>query len=956
MRGFPDRLRKRIDRTHPEVHLRPGVIGGIPTVFVDSAETQRVYMAPFAPWPRVVAYRHRSSRRKMARSLVIVESPAKARTINRYLGKDYIVKSSVGHIRDLPVSGKGSDPKARAREAAKTRKLDPQARQAYKKKRAREQLVRRMGVDPDNAWAATYEVLPGKEKVVAELKRLAEHADEIYLATDLDREGEAIAWHLKETIGGDPTRYRRVVFNEITRRAIQEAFANPTSIDGDRVNAQQARRFLDRVVGFELSPLLWSKVARGLSAGRVQSVAVRVIVEREREIRAFVPEEYWEAFADLTRASETDVCRFQVVKDRGEHYRPNTQAESDDAMSRLRDQAVSIASREDKPTWTKPNPPFITSTLQQAASTRLGFSVKKTMTMAQRLYEAGYITYMRTDSTNLSADAVEVCRQFVGREFGERYLPERPTTYSSKADAQEAHEAIRPSDVNVAATGLTGVDGDAVRLYELIWRQFVACQMPRAEYTSTVVLAKAGDFQLSVRGRILRFDGYTRVLPTVARKEDEQTIPDFREGEPLAISALDPIQHFTKPPPRFGEASLVRELEKRGIGRPSTYAAIISTIQDRGYVTLNSRRFYAERIGELVTDRLIENFGHLMDYGFTAQMEQELDQIAEGRAEWQGVLDKFYVDFTQRLAKAQHATSGMRPNEPTDTDIECNSCGRHMQIRTGSTGVFLGCSGYGLPPKERCTETMNLVPGDEIVDVETDEEGESRLLRSKERCATCATPMNSYLIDTHRKLHVCGDNPDCSGFRVEQGEFRIKGYDGPVIACDKCGEDMQLKTGRFGKYFGCSSSDCKNTRKLLRSGEPAPPKADPIPMPELRCVKVDDHYILRDGAAGIFLAASQFPKHRETRAPKIAELKAHGNELDPKFQYFLSAPETDHDGNPAIVKFRRKSKEQYLASEHDGKATGWTATYENGAWVETIKATKRTKRATAPRKRKNSRE
>ena len=371
----------------------------------------------------------------MARSLVIVESPAKARTINRYLGNDYIVKSSVGHIRDLPVSGsgKGSDPKARAREAAKTRKLAPKAKEAYKKKRARAQLVRRMGVDPDNAWAASYEVLPGKEKVVDELKKLAERADEIYLATDLDREGEAIAWHLKETIGGDPARYRRVVFNEITRRAIQEAFANPTAIDTDQVNAQQARRFLDRVVGFELSPLLWSKVARGLSAGRVQSVAVRLIVEREREIRAFVPEEYWEAFADLTRADETDVHRFQVVKDRGEHDLPNSQADSDDAMSRLRDQAVSIASREDKPTSTKPNAPFITSTLQQAASTRLSFSVKKTMTMAQRLYEAGYITYMRTDSTNLSADAVEACRVPAG-ETGDLYQQSGCST-SARSDS-----------------------------------------------------------------------------------------------------------------------------------------------------------------------------------------------------------------------------------------------------------------------------------------------------------------------------------------------------------------------------------------------------------------------------------------------------------------------------------------------------------------------------------------
>jgi DNA topoisomerase-1 len=530
----------------------------------------------------------------MARSLVIVESPAKARTINRYLGKDYIVKSSIGHIRDLPTGGKASDPKARAKEAAKTRKLSAKAKETYRKQRARTQLVRRMGVDPEHDWKATYEILPGKEKVVDELRKLAEKSDQIYLATDLDREGEAIAWHLKETIGGDPDRYRRVVFNEITRKAIQEAFANPTSIDASRVSAQQARRFLDRVVGFELSPLLWAKVARGLSAGRVQSVAVRLIVEREREIRAFIPEEYWEAFADLKRPNDDEAYRFQVFKDRGENYRPTSAEQSDDAMSRLRGKPFTVESREDRPTTTRPNAPFITSTLQQAASTRMSFSVKKTMTMAQRLYEAGYITYMRTDSTNLSSDAVASVREYIGKEFGAQYLPEQPNTYASKAAAQEAHEAIRPSNVGTAPSMLTGMEDDAVRLYEMIWRQFVACQMPPAEYTSTTVIAQAGDFEARIRGRILRFDGFTRVLPAVARKDEDRTLPDFIAGETLAVEAIEPIQHFTKPPPRYGEASLVRELEKRGIGRPSTYAAIISTIQERGYVTLTARRFHAE--------------------------------------------------------------------------------------------------------------------------------------------------------------------------------------------------------------------------------------------------------------------------------------------------------------------------------------------------------------------------
>ena len=871
----------------------------------------------------------------MARSLVIVESPAKAKTINRYLGKDYVVKSSVGHIRDLPVSGKGSDPQKRAKEAAKTRKLSPAKKEAYKRKRARDQLVRRMGVDPDRGWRAHYEILPGKEKVVDELKSLADKSDQIYLATDLDREGEAIAWHLKETIGGDPDRFHRVVFNEITRRAIEEAFANPTRIDTNRVNAQQARRFLDRVVGFEVSPLLWAKVARGLSAGRVQSVAVRLIVEREREIRAFVPEEYWEVFADLARSTpEAEICRFQVAKDGDESFRPSDGAATEEAVARLKQRTVEVTDRDDRPTSTRPGAPFITSTLQQAASTRLGFGVKKTMMLAQRLYEAGYITYMRTDSTNLSGEAVAACRAYIGQQFGDRYLPETPNLYSSKADAQEAHEAIRPSNVGTLSRSLSGVDPDAVRLYELIWRQFVACQMPPALYTSTNVTARAGEFELRARGRILRFDGYTRVLPPGARRDEDTILPDFRPGEALRQVEVESVQHFTKPPPRYGEASLVRELEKRGIGRPSTYAAIISTIQERGYVSLEQRRFHAEKIGELVTDRLMESFSDLMDYGFTAGMEQELDQIAEGDADWKRVLDEFYGEFSNKLEKAQDPKRGMRPNVPTTTDVPCARCGRPMQVRTGSTGVFLGCSGYALPPRERCTYTVNLIPGDEVVDVEGDDEAESRLLRTKRRCPVCGTPMSSYLIDETRKLHVCANNPDCTGYEIEAGEFRIKGYDGPTIECDKCGAEMQLKTGRFGKYFACTGTDCKNTRKLLRNGEPAPPKSPPVPMPELRCAKVDDHYVLRDGASGIFLAASQFPKHRETRAPMVSELKPHANELDPKLKFLLDAPERDPDGHPAVIRFSRKTRQQYVTSEVDGKPTSWRAVYRDGRWAQ----------------------
>ncbi|MGD8176491.1 type I DNA topoisomerase [Marinimicrobium sp. ARAG 43.8] len=870
----------------------------------------------------------------MGKSLVIVESPAKAKTINKYLGNDYIVKSSVGHIRDLPTSGnsKPVDPKERARQAAKTRKLSPKEKEKYKAKKQKDQLIKRMGIDPEHGWQAHYEILPGKEKVVDELRKLAAKADTIYLATDLDREGEAIAWHLQESIGGNPDQYRRVVFNEITKSAIQNAFKQPGRLDRDRVNAQQARRFLDRVVGYMLSPLLWEKIARGLSAGRVQSVAVRLVVEREREIRAFVPEEYWTLGAQL-KASSGDAVRFEVKKQGETAFKPLNESQTMAAVQVLESARYEVVDREDKPTKSKPPAPFITSTLQQAASTRLGFGVKKTMMMAQRLYEAGYITYMRTDSTNLSQEAVTNCREYIGEQYGKRYLPESPAVYSSKAGAQEAHEAIRPSSVSVKPNQLSGMERDAERLYTLIWQQFVACQMSPAEFTSTSVVVKADEFELRTRGRVIRFDGFMKVLPPVAKKDEDVVLPDIKVGQVLPLIKLEPSQHFTKPPARFTEASLVKELEKRAIGRPSTYASIISTIQDRGYVRLENRRFYAEKMGDIVTERLVESFDDLMDYGFTASMEDSLDDVAQGDKNWQQLLDEFYAEFTRKLERAQRAEEGMRTNAPTDTDIKCDQCGRPMQIRTGSTGVFLGCSGYSLPPKERCKNTMNLLPGEEALDVDADEEAESRLLRTKRRCKLCNTAMDSYLLDSKRKLHICGNNPDCPGYEVEEGSFKIKGYEGPTLECDKCGSEMQLKTGRFGKYFGCTNSECKNTRKLLKSGEPAPPKMDPVPMPELACEKVDDTYVLRDGASGLFLAASQFPKNRETRAPLVAELLPHKSEIDPKYKFLFSAPTEDSDGNATVIRYSRKTKEQYVQSEVDGKATGWKAFYEKGKWV-----------------------
>lgn len=873
----------------------------------------------------------------MGKSLVIVESPAKAKTINKYLGKDFIVKSSVGHVRDLPTAGQSTGEKKAA--AISTKGMSAEEKARVKKEKDRKALIKKNGVNPYHDWEANYQILPGKEKVVSELQKLAKDADCVYLATDLDREGEAIAWHLREIIGGDEERYKRVVFNEITKNAIQQAFQTPGELNMDGVNAQQARRFMDRVVGFMVSPLLWKKVARGLSAGRVQSVAVKLLVEREREINAFVPEEFWDIHANTKTKDKSDFKLLVAQKD-GVAFKPVNETETKAAISVLENASYEVCKREDRPTKSKPSAPYITSTLQQAASTRLGYGVKKTMMLAQRLYEAGYITYMRTDSTNLSAEAVDAVRDFIGSEFGDKYLPAKPLTYGSKEGAQEAHEAIRPSDVSVKAEDLQGVDADAHKLYSLIWNQFVACQMTPAEYDSTTISVKAAEYRLKAKGRILKFDGWTRVQRPMGKNEDT-ILPAVQLGDKLSLESLDPKQHFTKPPARFTEAALVKELEKRGIGRPSTYASIISTIQDRGYVKVDQRRFYAEKMGEIVTDRLDDSFNDLMNYDFTARMEQKLDQIAEGEVNWKAVLDNFFADFTGDLEKAEldESEGGMKLNHIVMTDIECPTCGRPMGIRTASTGVFLGCSGYALPPKERCKTTINLGDEEGIINV-LEEDVETAALRAKKRCPICETAMDAYLIDDKRKMHVCGNNPNCEGYVVEYGEFKVKGYDGPVVECDKCGSDMVLKNGRFGKYMDCTSETCKNTRKILKNGEVAPPKEDPVHFPELPCENSDAYFVLRDGASGLFMAASNFPKSRETRAPLVSELARFEERLPEKFKYLTTAPQEDPDGRPAVVRFSRKTKENYVRSEDDGKPSGWTALYVDGKWEVTDKRKK----------------
>ena len=862
------------------------------------------------------------------KSLVIVESPAKAKTINKYLGSDYIVCSSVGHVRDLPTSGGKKNSQSKAN--------DSLSKNLTKEEKAHQALVRRMGVDPEHDWQAVYEVLPNKTKVIKELKSLAKHADTIYLATDLDREGEAIAWHLKEVIGGSDDKYQRVVFNEITKSAIQNAFKHPTKLNTDRVNAQQARRFLDRVVGFMVSPLLWQKIARGLSAGRVQSVATRLVVEREHDIRAFIPKEYWQIHADTHRKTgkNATAIRLEAIKQAGKPLTLGNKEQTDAVLAILKKADYVVKEREEKPTQSKPSAPFITSTLQQAASTRLGFSVKKTMMLAQRLYEAGHITYMRTDSTFLSADALAGVRDYIQANFGDKYLTDKPNFYGNKQNAQEAHEAIRPSDVKVKSTQLKGVERDASRLYELIWRQFVACQMPPARYQSVTLLVTADDIELKARGRTMTFDGHTKIQPPA--KNDDTLLPEVQAGEQLILDKLDPSQHFTKPPARYTEASLVKELEKRGIGRPSTYAAIISTIQDRGYVKLENKRLFAEKMGDIVTDRLIHSFPDLMDYAFTAGLEDKLDDVAEGDKEYKTVLDEFYGDFKNKLEHAKQP-NGMRLNDPTDVpDVHCDLCGRPMQLRTGSTGVFLGCTGYNLPPKERCKGTKNLMPVEAfnlLADTD-DDTAEVKDLMEKKRCPKCRTAMNGYIVDGGLKLHICGNNPDCDGHILEEGKFEVPGSDAPTIDCDKCNGQMALKTGRFGPYFACQK--CDNTRKVLKNGEPAPPRMDPIDLPQLKSNKHDDHFILREGAAGLFLAASKFPKIRETRAPKLTEIRQVQEQMEDKFQYLFTAPNEDSDGNPTILRWSRKNQEQYIGSENPktGKATKFTLVYRQGKWIK----------------------
>ena len=857
----------------------------------------------------------------MPRSLVIVESPAKAKTISKYLGSDYVVKSSVGHIRDLPKKGKNVKEKITLPKG-----LSPEEKIIQKKINDRKRLVRRMGVDPDNSWAATYEVIPEKEKVIKELKSIAKKCDSVILATDLDREGEAIAWHLRESLTKENKNFSRVRFNQITRDSIQKAFEEPLDIDTNLVNAQQARRFLDRVVGFELSPLLWAKVARNLSAGRVQSVALRLLVEREKKIREFKPEEYWDI--SFTGSKNSQPINFSLSRKKSDPLLKEEEAKHIESLILNSDLKISDVIK--KPTNSKPRPPFITSTLQQAASTRLGFSVSRTMRAAQKLYENGLITYMRTDAPSLSKESILDARAYIEKNFGDAYLTNAPRIYSSKENAQEAHEAIRPTNAHVTVAHIHDQKDDERKLYEIIWEQFIACQLPDADFLSTSVFIEFEAYQFQAKGREILFDGFLKVYKQKESDEDQQ-LPSLTSGDLLEFDSHKLDKKFTKPPARFSEAALVKELEKKGIGRPSTYANIISTIQDRGYAAIINRRFFVNKIGMIVSDRLLENFDDIMDYNFTASFENRLDDIANGEAHWLEVLNEYYKAFQADLDQAMDEFNGMRRNNPVITPLSCPECNtNNLNIRNSATGVFLSCSGYNNAQEYQCKKTLNLISGDEAISIDDQQEAENLLI--KRRCPKCDVSMDNYLIDEGMKLHVCSNNPDCDGVEVEEGAFKLKGYDGPTLDCHKCGADMQLKTGRFGKYFACSNNNCDATRRLQRNGEPYPIFMDPIPLPQLQCSKVEDHFLLRDSLKGLFLAASQFPKNREARAPEVSELKMAAEALPKKHQFLLSAPEHDDDGNPFIVRYNKTEDTHYLSAEKDGKKTGITAIYSNNSW------------------------
>ena len=723
----------------------------------------------------------------MSKSLVIVESPTKAKTINKYLGNDFEVEASLGHIKDLPKS--------------------------------------KLGVDIEGDFGTEYDIIPGKEKVVAKLKKMAKTASAIYLAPDPDREGEAIAAHLAEELvdgskkkkGGTPVH--RVTFNEITKKAVQDAFQHPREIDRNLVDAQQTRRVLDRIVGYQVSPLLWDKVRRGLSAGRVQTVALRLIVEREREIKAFDKKEYWTIDAHLAGPKPPSFDARFVGRGDEKTEVPNEE-ESKKIVAALESAQWSVRNIEKKERRRSPAPPFTTSKLQQDASRKLRFSVKRAMMIAQRLYEGvdlgdegsvGLITYMRTDSVQVSKDAVEEVRGLIGSTFGKDFLPEVPNTYKSKKAAQEAHEAIRPSSVARHPDEIKKyLQEDEYKVYKLIWQRFVASQMTPAVFDQTGVDIEAKtateSFTFRVTGSVLKFEGFLKVYEEAKEGKDEEDeslkhkLPPLEIGQTLTLKELKPEQHFTEPPPRYNEASLVKELEERGIGRPSTYATIISTIQERQYVQKIGGKFSPTEIGFVVTDLLVANFADIFDPAYTARLEEELDEIEEGKEKWKNALGEFYKKFEKDLRYAEkHMENIKRMEKPTEE--KCERCGSPLVLKWGKHGSFFACSSYKKDDPTSCTFTKE-------------------------------NPVNLPDLDT-----------------AEMPETTQEEY------CENCGRVMVLKRGRFGQFMACTGyPDCKTTRRLDQ-GKRVPD----VPLEET-CPKCQRNLVLRHGRYGEFISCSGYPE------------------------------------------------------------------------------------------------
>jgi len=706
----------------------------------------------------------------MAKSLIIVESPAKTRTIGRFLGKEYALEASMGHVRDLPKTT--------------------------------------LGIDVEDDFRPKYLNLRDRSAALAKLRKAVAKADTVYLATDPDREGEAIAWHLGEALKLE--KPRRIEFNEITRRAVTEALKHPREIDMRRVNAQQARRILDRLVGYTLSPLLQRKMRKfSLSAGRVQSVAVRLICEREREIQAFVPEESWDVTAQVTPGEMDDIFSVKLVTIEGAKAKVENHQQAAAIANEIWETALRVARVKDSRQARRPPPPFITSTLQQEAANRLGLSARQTMRVAQQLYEGvelgsegsvGLITYMRTDSTRIAQEAQADARKTIVSLFGEDYLPKEARKYAARRGAQEAHEAVRPTSPERTPDAVAPyLSSQQKRLYRLIWSRFLASQMADMRLRINSVDVAAGRCVLRGRGVEVLFPGFSRVYPT---RDAEVRVPRVEEGAFLELMSLSAAQRFTQPPPRYSEGSLVRALEAQGIGRPSTYAPIIGTIQDRGYVYLEEKRFRPTDLGFAVTDQLVAHFPEVINVAFTADMESKLDRVEEGDADWVGALREFYKPFSGMVSRAEKEMGTVKV-QPQETDEVCEQCGKPMLLRVGRRGPFLACSGY-----PECEHTRP-VPG---------EEGKEEKPRpapepTDEKCEECGAPM---VIRTGRRGRFLG----CSKFPKCRHTRSLPGEEAPAPEttdekCDLCGRPMAVRRGRYGQFLGCTGyPECKGIKRL----------------------------------------------------------------------------------------------------------------------------------------------